>query len=152
MLLYEVQDCDVSLHAMLEYIQQPGFTYEMPAPYKLACTHRHETHWHREAGINCPSLVHRSRKARQRRAFLLVNSKVHNTLFNIAQYKTLPLHHLPLPSSSPWRRPEHSDRNVGKTNLSFTRWNQRTQPFLMTTPVEKPALNSYPTTNAKIPY
>ena len=24
---------------------------------------------------------------------------------------------------------EHSDRNVGKTNLSFTRWNQRTQPF-----------------------
>ena len=25
---------------------------------------------------------------------------------------------------------EHSDQNVGKTNLSFTRWNQRTQPFL----------------------
>ena len=24
---------------------------------------------------------------------------------------------------------ECSDRNVGKTNLSFTRWNQRTQPF-----------------------
>ena len=23
----------------------------------------------------------------------------------------------------------YSDRNVGKTNLSFTRWNQRTQPF-----------------------
>ena len=31
--------------------------------------------------------------------------------------------------SSPWRRSEYSDRNVGKTNLSFTRWNQRTQPF-----------------------
>ena len=91
MLLYKVQGCDVSVHAMLEYIQQPGFTYEMPAPYKLACTHHHETHWRREAGVNSPSLVHRSRKARQRRAFLLVNSKVHNTLFNIAQYKTLTL-------------------------------------------------------------
>ena len=31
--------------------------------------------------------------------------------------------------SSPWRRSEYSDRNVGKTNLSFTRWNQRTQHF-----------------------
>ena len=37
-----------------------------------------------------------------------------------------------LASSSPWRRSEHSDRNVGKTNLSFTRWNQRTQPFSCT--------------------
>ena len=26
-------------------------------------------------------------------------------------------------------RPEHSDQNIDKTNLSFTRWNQRTQPF-----------------------
>ena len=24
---------------------------------------------------------------------------------------------------------EYSDQNVGKTNLSFTRWNPRTQPF-----------------------
>ena len=28
-----------------------------------------------------------------------------------------------------WQETEYSDRNVGKTNLSFTRWNQRTQPF-----------------------
>ena len=27
------------------------------------------------------------------------------------------------------RKSEYSDRNVGKTNLSFIRWNQRTQPF-----------------------
>ena len=27
------------------------------------------------------------------------------------------------------RRSEYSDRNVGKTNLSFTHWNQRTQPI-----------------------
>ena len=35
-----------------------------------------------------------------------------------------------LASSSPWRRLEYSDRNIGKTNLSFTHWNQRTKPFL----------------------
>ena len=32
--------------------------------------------------------------------------------------------------SSGRRRSEHPDWNVGKTNLSFTRWNQRTQTFL----------------------
>ena len=32
-------------------------------------------------------------------------------------------------TSLPWRRSEYSDRNVGKTNLPFTSWNQRTQPF-----------------------
>ena len=46
-LLYQVQGSDVSVHAMLEYMQQAGITYEMPAPYKLASTHRRETHWHR---------------------------------------------------------------------------------------------------------
>ena len=51
---------------MLEYIQQAGFTYEMPAPYKLACTHRRETHWRHQAGIDSLSLV------RGRRVFLLV--------------------------------------------------------------------------------
>ena len=39
-----------------------------------------------------------------------------------------------LASSLPWRRSEYSDRNAGKTNLSFTRWNQRTQPFSCTVP------------------
>ena len=29
----------------------------------------------------------------------------------------------------PTFRSEYSDRNIGKTNLSVTRWNQRTQPF-----------------------
>ena len=31
-------------------------------------------------------------------------------------------------TSSPWRRSEYSDWNVSRTNLSFTHWNQRTQP------------------------
>ena len=34
-------------------------------------------------------------------------------------------------------RSEYSDRNAGKTNLSFTRWNQRTQPFSPFTIVER---------------
>ena len=35
MLLYKVQGSDVSVHAMLEYVQQANITYEMPAHYKL---------------------------------------------------------------------------------------------------------------------
>ena len=44
MLLYEVQGSHISMHAVLEHMQQAGITYEMPAPYKLACTHCRETH------------------------------------------------------------------------------------------------------------
>ena len=51
---------------MLEYIQQASITYEMPAPYKLACTHWRETHWRRQAGIDTPSSACRSREARRR--------------------------------------------------------------------------------------
>ena len=69
---YEMQGSDVSVHAMLEYIQLAGITYEMPASYKLACTHRRETHWHHEAGIDSPSSVRQGREARQRRVSLLV--------------------------------------------------------------------------------
>ena len=43
MLLYELQSFEELVHAMLEYIQQAGITFEMPVPYKLACTHRCET-------------------------------------------------------------------------------------------------------------
>ena len=72
MLLYEMQGSDVSMHAMLEYMQQAGITYEMPAPYKLACTHWRETHQHCQAGVDSPSSAHWSREAHRRRAFLLV--------------------------------------------------------------------------------
>ena len=34
-----MQGSDVSMHAMLEYMQQASITQEMPAPYRLACTH-----------------------------------------------------------------------------------------------------------------
>ena len=61
-LLYEVQGFNVFVHAMLEYMQQAGITYEMPASYKLACTHWQQTHWHRQAGVDYPSSVHLSRK------------------------------------------------------------------------------------------
>ena len=47
MLLYQVQGSDVSVHAILEYMQQAGITYEMPAPYKMASTYCCETHRHR---------------------------------------------------------------------------------------------------------
>ena len=60
------------VHPMLESMQQAGITYEMPAPYKLACTHRRETHWHCQAGVNSLSLARQSKKARQRQASLLV--------------------------------------------------------------------------------
>ena len=51
---------------------QGWLTYEIPAPYKLACTHRCATHWRRQASVDSPSLARWSREARQRRAFLLV--------------------------------------------------------------------------------
>ena len=62
MLLYEVQGSNVSMHAMLECMQQAGITYEMPAPYKLACTHRRETHWCCQAGIDSLSSGRQSRE------------------------------------------------------------------------------------------
>ena len=46
--------------------------YEMPAPYKLAFTHRHETHWRRQASVDSLLLVHRSREDCQKLASLLV--------------------------------------------------------------------------------
>ena len=63
MLLYEVQGSHVSVHAMLEYMQQAGITYEMPAPYKLACAHYRETHWRRQTGVSSSLSVHWCREA-----------------------------------------------------------------------------------------
>ena len=69
---YKVQGFDVSVHAMLEYMQQVGITNEMPAPYKLACAHWLQTHWHRQAGIDSLTAACWSREARRRQAFLLI--------------------------------------------------------------------------------
>ena len=76
MLLYKVLGFDVSMHAMLEYMQQDGITYEMNAQYKLACTH-----WRRQAGVDSPSSVHWSREAHQWWASLLEFSKTFFLLF-----------------------------------------------------------------------
>ena len=69
---YKMQGFDVSVHAMLEYMQQVGITNEMPAPYKLACAHWLQTHWHRQAGIDSLTAACWSREARRRQAFLLI--------------------------------------------------------------------------------
>ena len=51
MLLYKVQGFNALVHAMMEFRQQACITYEMPAPYKLACTHWRQTHWRRQASV-----------------------------------------------------------------------------------------------------
>ena len=43
----------------------------------------------------------------------------------------------------PMFRSEYSDRNVGKTNLPFTHWNQRTQPFSWLRQWRSPRLISF---------
>ena len=77
--------------------------YEMPAPYKLACTHWRQTHWCRQAGVDSLSSAHGSREARQRQAFLLGYKHTHNTgsshtFRNLFLTSVFPLVHQPYAS------------------------------------------------------